>query len=156
MPVVRFKSQFSKTDQLLKEIDKRFRRTKDLSPILQKAAKEAQESVRQEFLGSYWNSPSGGKIEWAKRKDNKKHPLLILSRALFLDWTEREPRVTKKTFAIGSDKEYAEVQRGGSTNQISLSPLWKNITPRPHGTHNPELDEKIREMIRQYIAFGTL
>jgi len=155
MSVVKFQTRFLKTGVILQQVDQRFKRAKNLTQALKKGAKQAQESVRQEFLGSYWKTPSGGQVSWERRKDNLNHPLLILTRALFLEWTEGQPVITPKTFSIGSSLPYAEVQRGGTGSDIQQSPLWKNITPRPHGTRNPELDEKIRETILEFIVFGT-
>lgn len=154
MAFVKFQTKFLRTGKILQEIDQRYKRARDLNPALKSASEHAKQSVREEFLGGFWKNPGGGKVDWAKRKDNKNHPLLILSRALFLSWTSRNAIITPKTFSIGSDLEYAEIHRGGSGAQISQSPLWNNIPPRPHGTRNPDLDEKVRRTILDYIVFG--
>jgi hypothetical protein len=154
MSGVKFQTRFLKTGNILREIDLRYKRARNLRPGLEAAAKEAQLSVREEFIGSFWKSYSGAKISWSKRKDNFNHPLLILSRRLFLDWTEGQPTITDRTFSIGSSLPYAEIHRGGSGADIQTSPLWNNIPPRPHGTRNPDLDESVRTKILDYILFG--
>lgn len=154
MAIVKFQTRFLKTGKILEQVDQRYKRAKNLRPVMPLCASLAQESVRREFIGSYWESPSGSAIDWVPRKDQKTHPLLILSGDLFISWTEGEPVINNKSFSIGSDLEYAAVQRGGTGSDIQQSPLWGNIPPRPHGTRNPRLDEQIREEIFDFIVNG--
>lgn len=59
------KLEASKLDAKLKEM---LRRTSDLTPAMQGSLDVVQESVLDEFQGSYYRSPSGAKIPWVKRK----------------------------------------------------------------------------------------
>lgn len=157
MATVRLKLAFQRKGVLLRDISEKSKRAQDLSPVLKNAAGVAHKLIAQEFSGKYWLTPSGGKQKWAPRRSGKyKHPLLLLSHDLFNSWQDTSTdKITPHTFSIFSNVEYAEVQRGGSGAEISTTPLWNNVIPRPHATRNPELDRVVSLMIMAFIRTGA-
>jgi phage gpG-like protein len=169
MAKIRFKAQFNKTGEILRQVDRRFKRTRDLSPVLRGPVKETiRASIREEFSAEVWKSP-GGNIPWTDLSDNYAdekqadvgfvHPILTLTGRMFGAWMGEESAghhpieiITEKTIQIGIESEWGEVHRGGSGNEVQTSPLWNNIPPRPHGTHNPEMDQQVKELIFDYLV----
>jgi hypothetical protein len=119
MGEARIKVRVIKTSKILQDLPKSLKRAQDLSPAMEKGVDVARGIIEEEFLGSFWFTPSGGKKSWAPRKDKKPHPLLLKSNNLFNSWMgigDSVENTTRSSFTVGSDLPYARVQRGGSLN----------------------------------------
>lgn len=169
---VGIEGRFQKRSPVLRLVQDHLHRASDLTPAMSAAVDIVEDSIREEFEGRFWKTPSGGTQGWAPRKDKKSHPLLRLTGALFDAWMGGSGSVRfarKHSFLVGVDgasipdsksrdrpTDWPAVHRGGSGRNVQTSPVHKGIKPRPHATHSPELDARIRDAITGFILTGKV
>lgn len=167
------KLEASKLDAKLKEM---LRRTSDLTPAMQGSLDVVQESVLDEFQGSYYRSPSGAKIPWVKRK-REPNPAgkgkILWNRgrlkSAMTGGAGSKTKVSKKSFMYGIDENMGfpgrksgksratfgtivAAHRGGlgakpNTSQIA----FRNIPARPFAAMSTPLKQDIVSVVRAYV-----